>query len=186
MGFQHLHDLIDVRLSFRILCFHRLDLIGGLFKDAEEALFLFFIKALELLHYICQQPAHFAQVLGLYIFQSRFRKVCHLLLCACSVLKHHRGIPQIDLLRERIYSPAFLFRQDAVIHCRILRLYGRSLLLFRHRERIQCQCGRCVKVFKLIAHLVSLHFHKNIFHKKTYFPPAFNPSSVRPSWASMV
>ena len=157
MFFENFYDLVYIGLCFGIFCLHCLDLVGSFLKDPEKSAFLLFlIKCLQFLHNTREKLSHLAQILGTYVFQCWLGEISHLLLCSGSILKHHRRVRQIDLLRKRIDGPSLLLCQYAVIKGRFF-LHNRRFLLLLCLERIQCQGWRCTHVLKFIAHLIFLH-----------------------------
>ena len=85
--------------------------IGLLTEEAEQALLLLGVKALQLAHHVCNQVAHLSQVLGADIGESGVGEVRHFLLGTRAVLQNLGGILHIDLRGEIRYHFLLLNRQ---------------------------------------------------------------------------
>ena len=102
------YDLVDVGVGLVVASLQRAHLGGLLLEQAEEALLLLGVEALELGDHVHDQLARFAQILGAHLVEGRFGEACHLRLGAGAVLQHHLGVGDVDLLREGLHLGALI------------------------------------------------------------------------------
>ena len=72
MPFQSLTDPIDIDRCLVVFNFHLRYLVGCFFEEAEEALFLLRIEALQFSDEIGHHLTNLAQILGFHVLQGIF------------------------------------------------------------------------------------------------------------------
>ena len=175
MLLQRVADLFHVGLRLGIAGLHCLQLIRLLAEEAEQALFLLLVKALQLPHHAGDQVAHFPQILRADVCQGGIGEIRHFLLGARAVLQNLRGILHVNFRGEVVHDFLLLRGQCSL---RLSLLHGG---LLRHCQlrgvvqvRFQRQAGNCF--------FVPLCAHSQI----SRFFSFESSSSVRPSWAKRV
>ena len=109
MVFHDFADAVDVALGFVVFYLQIVQLVGALFEESQEALFLFLIEILQLGHHARQHLPDFAHVLGADVVQGVLGEIRDFLLAAGTVLQHHLGIGDVNLGGEIVYH--FLLRR---------------------------------------------------------------------------
>ncbi len=135
MALELLGDLVHVVVGLVVFGLERLNVVAGLFEEAQEALLVILgVKALELHHERADHVADLAQVLRAHGGQRGLREIRHVLLCACAVLQGKIGIGDVKLLCKLMHD-LLLFRRQAVD---IGAGLGRGLFLF---FGLKLECG---------------------------------------------
>ncbi len=105
MPFQSIADFIYIDFYFVIVCLEGRDFIGAFFEETKNA-FTFLVdgKASQLHNQVGEHAAHFAQIFGANVFESRLGKVGDFLLCRCAILQHGGLVIDFDFFRKRFHG----------------------------------------------------------------------------------
>ena len=127
---QGIADFGNIHFRLGEAGLHGLQLVRLLLKQAQQALLLLGIEALQLAHHIHDQIAHLTQVLGAHIVQCGIGEIRHLLLGGSAILQNLGRIFHIDLGCKGIHQLLLFGGQHR------LRSLGHRRLL--HRNNFGC------------------------------------------------
>ena len=110
-------DALNILVGAVVAGLELLDAVGGLFKEAEDALGLLStgVKALQFGNQARDQLAGFAHVLRLDAGERRLGKIAQLFLAGGTVLQHHLGVGDVDLLSEVIHHLLLLGGEGGIL-----------------------------------------------------------------------
>ena len=137
-------DALNILVGAVVAGLELLNAVGSLFKEAKDALGLLGtgIKALQLGDQARDQLAGFAHVLRLDAGERRLGKIAQLFLAGGTVLQHHLGVGDVDLLSEVIYHLLLLGGEGGILDLHGGRFFALLDDLFI-RSGIQRQRGGC-------------------------------------------
>ena len=135
-------DALNILVGAVVAGLELFDAVGGLFKEAEDALGLLGtgIKALQLGNQARNQLAGFPHVLRLDARERRLGKIAQLFLAGSTVLQHHLGVGDVDLLSEVIHHLLLLGGEGGILNLHGGRLFALLDDLFI-RSGVQRQRG---------------------------------------------
>ena len=140
-------DALNILVGAVVAGLELLDAVGGLFKEAKDALGLLGtgIKALQLGDQARDQLAGFAHVLRLDAGERRLGKITQLFLAGGTVLQHHLGVGDVDLLSEVIHHLLLLGGEGGILDLHGGRFFALLDDLFIRsgiqRQRRSCRGG---------------------------------------------